>query len=615
MTYHFTLDPPRIKPPGEPDPLTTADPPPSSPPSPAHPPEPAAPGSVSPPRTPPGAAAIAEPGEDSELAAVSSREQWLRGQASGAYRFAIYTILGLVVGASIAAIEWVTIEVVLHRALHTHRWVQWLLPGLGLAIVAAIYRLRPGLTPSTSDDFIRAFHRDAGPDNKDLPPKLTSAMFTLGTGGALGLEGPAILTGSTFGRAISRLRPDALGPRGDRTLLVAGAAAAVAAVFKAPATGVLFALETPYRRDIARHALVPALISSAAAYITFVVLLGDHPLLDFAPAQITLRDELLGAVGLGLLGGGAARVLVTFFKRAKHLDDHLPLTARLPLAAVAIGLCVWATDSIAGTPLALGPGAEMTAEVVSETNLTVLALIALFALRALATGAALGAGGVGGVFIPLVVQGLLLGRIFETAFGVPSTGLYPVVGLAAVLGAGYRTPLAAVVFVAESTGRAEFVIPALIATAISQAVMGDAGISEGQVNERTGQLERRLQSRAINVAVTEMGAIGPETTLLEVVDRFGVHPAAPAVPVCTDESYVGLLVLHDVAAAILEHGIDATCGEAMRDVPAVADEDSAIEAARIMNDNDTAAVAVLDQAGRPCGVVSAMSLAGLPELD
>ena len=82
---------------------------------------------------------------------------------------------------------------------------------------------------------------------------------------------------------------------------------------------------------------------------------------------------------------------------------------------------------------------------------------------------------------------------------------------------------------------------------------------------------------------------------------------------CIRDSYVGLLVLHDVAAAMLEHGPEATCGQAMRNLPPVRLRESASEAARVMNDGDTAAVAVVDDNHHPCGVVSAMSLAGLAD--
>jgi CIC family chloride channel protein len=74
----------------------------------------------------------------------------------------------------------------------------------------------------------------------------------------------------------------------------------------------------------------------------------------------------------------------------------------------------------------------------------------------------------------------LVGRLVSGLFGVEMTTLFPVLGMAAFLGAGYRVPLAAVVFVAEFTGRATFVVPGLIAAVVAQVVMGGASISPYQ---------------------------------------------------------------------------------------------------------------------------------------
>ena len=209
---------------------------------------------------------------------------------------------------------------------------------------------------------------------------------------------------------------------------------------------------------------------------------------------------------------------------------------------------------------------------------------------------------------------MFLGRAVELIIGAPSTGLYPVIGLAAVLGAGYRTPLAAVMFVAETTGRAEFVIPALIATAIAQTVMGDDSVSQNQRSERQGQLERRLNEPASTVMIDDLGVITPDATLLDVIDGYGDRSRSFAIPV-GGPKYERLIVLHDLATAMLEHGPDAGVREAMRKLPPVNAEAPAIEAARLMNQHDTAAICVVDDDDCPVGVISTTSLAGITSVD
>ncbi len=533
--------------------------------------------------------------------------------ANGSVRFIVYASLGVAVGALVALLDWITVEVFLHAVLAAPPWQQMLAPLIGMLVVAAIRRVWPTAGSSTSDSYLTSYHSGHGSEVSSVGPKLLGSIATIGSGGALGMEGPSVLAGSTMGQWIGDRLPRVLGQRSRLVLVVAGAAAGVAAVFQAPATGVLFALESPYRRDISRHGLVAALIAAASSYLTFVLLLGEKRLLSFDPAEVTFRDEIMAALVLGLLAGLVGRVLAAVFKTAKHLDEWVSFRIRLMGAAAIFSGGLALTLELVEEPLTLGLGAETAVAVILDPAVTIWAICVLFALRVLATSATLSLGGVGGLFIPLVVQGLLLGRAVEILFDAPSTGLFPVIGLAAVLGSAYRTPLAAIVFVAETTGRAEFVIPALIATAISQALMGDRSVSDVQRGERATKLERNLAEACINLMEPDDLVLDPETSIADVVDQLedrgeitGIAVGAPG--------YQGLLVLHDLAGVIMAEGVDASVAAAMRDVPAVRHDAPAEEAARLMNDYDTAVVAVVDSSNRPVGVITPLSLAGLHQL-
>ena len=543
---------------------------------------------------------------------IESTNEGLEGVA----RFLVYASLGVGVGVVVVAIEWLAIEQMLHALIDAPLWLRVFAPGVGLVLTAIILRLAWNTEPSTSDAYVQAFHGSIELEPRRLGPKLAAALTTVGFGGAAGLEGPAVFAGANLGHWLGRRKLKVLGTRNHRLLLAAGAAAAVAAVFRAPATGVLFALETPFRRDIAKHALIPALVASAASYITFAIILGPGRLLFIQPAEVPLTDEVIGAVVIGLLAGLAARGIAVLFHFAKDVGKVAPVSVRLPVAAVSLAAAVLITDQLVDIPVSLGPGAESIVDIVLDPTISVWVIIALFFIRAVATSVTLGAGGVGGVFIPLVVQGLLLGRIVEVIFDAPSNGLYPVIGLAAVLGAGYRTPLAAVMFVAETTGRAEFVIPALLATAVSQSLMGEVSVSTVQVDERGGQLEARLRMSTEQVTIPFKDQVTASMRLLEVIDEIDETSGLGVIAVCDveDGSYIGLLVLADIAPCLMDHGMEAEVNLVMRDIPAVTQETPALEAARVMSDYNTAAVAVLDGGGRPVGVVTAASIAGLNDL-
>jgi CIC family chloride channel protein len=85
-----------------------------------------------------------------------------------------------------------------------------------------------------------------------------------------------------------------------------------------------------------------------------------------------------------------------------------------------------------------------------------------------------------GLFVPLVVAGALMGSFAGRAIGVANPTLFLVIGVAAALGAGYRVPLAAVMFVAEATGRPGFVVPGLLAAVGADLMMGSSAVTTYQ---------------------------------------------------------------------------------------------------------------------------------------
>ena len=297
-------------------------------------------------------------------------------------------------------------------------------------------------------------------------------------------------------------------------LLVAGAAAGVAAIFKAPATGTVFALEVPYQDDLARNMLLPAMVASAAGYLVFVGINGTTPLFPIqGTVDLTMRD-LVGAALLGVVAGLGARGFAWLLRRAKALSSG-PHPVLLALAAGATVAVLYVIGRIAtGESLVVGPGYEVIVWA-SQPGRSLWILVTVLGLRCLATSATVAGGGVGGLFIPLVVAGALAGA---TIGGVVNRGdlqLFIVVGVAAFLGAGYRVPLAAVMFVAETTGRASFIVPALLAAVAAELVMGHSSVTTYQRTAAPAAAERRRR----------VDAHRPTT---EAPAPRGVPPAAPA---------------------------------------------------------------------------------------
>jgi CIC family chloride channel protein len=390
-------------------------------------------------------------------------------------------LVGALTGVSVALFERIVVDGLLGPVLDLPLWALALAPTIGLVLAAAALRtVGGGASPATSDEFLRAFH-DPGYELglRAFAGRLVAAVATLGLGGAMGLEGPSLYLGATFGQQAQRRFRRVFRGADWNVLLVAGAAAGVAAIFKAPATGAVFALESPYENDLARRMLLPALVAAACGYLTFVAVNGTERLFPVAAEPAFDFRDLLGAVALGVVAGLAARLFASALRAAKAWTPAGGLVVRIAVAgAVLVGLFVGVRVA-AGESLTIGPGYDAITWALDPSHATWLVVVVLGA-RCLATVATVGGGGAGGLFIPLVVGGALAGRAVYGVIHTPDPSLFVVVGVASFLGAGYRVPLAAVMFVAETTGRPGFVVPGLLAAVAAELVMGRSSVTTYQ---------------------------------------------------------------------------------------------------------------------------------------
>jgi CIC family chloride channel protein len=401
-------------------------------------------------------------------------------------------LTGVLTGAAISLFEWLARDQLLLRIGDLPVGFEIGAPIVGLLLTAAILRwIGRGATPSTADEYIRNFHDDGHLlDLAPVPARVAGSVATLGLGGAMGYEGPSIYIGAAIGTWLQTRLARLFSREDAKVLMVCGAAAGVAAIFKAPATGLVFALEVPYHEDFARHMLVPAGIAAAASYLTFVAFSGTEPLFATTGSPPFDFRDLAGAALLGVLCGVGARLFTTAIVWAKRMTAAVSPWVRALAGGggmVGLGLLTHATYH---RPLTSGPGyaaIEWAFDPRRGLGLVVLLLV----LRALATILTVGGGGVGGLFIPLVIEGALMGRAVGGLFRSAATGgnFFPLIGVSAFLGAGYRVPLAGVMFAAESTGRPGFIVPGVIAAMIAQLFIGRASASPYHVARRDARGE------------------------------------------------------------------------------------------------------------------------------
>lgn len=397
-------------------------------------------------------------------------------------------VTGAVTGFAVALFDHIVVEMLFERVLEGPVWMGAMMPAVGLMVAAILLRfVGRGTTPATSDEYIRAFHDpEYVLSTRHLIARIGASIATLGSGGPMGLEGPSLYGGAAIGSMLQRRLPAPFRGSDGRTLLVAGAAAGVAAIFKAPATGAIFAIEVPFRNELARRMLLPALVASASGYLAFVAINGTDPILRTVSDHRFGFRELFAALLIGALCAIGARAFAKLTRLAKRFSERTGvvrvLSMGLALAAI-FAVTYWLTGEhfsfSDGYELSIGSGYEILDWLVSARPGLWL-LVSLFVLRSMATAATLAGGGVGGLFIPLVVGGSLVGQAVGQVIDPNDPELHRLIGMAAFLGAGYRVPLAGVMFVAETTGKPGFIVPSLFAAVTAELVMGGQSITAYQ---------------------------------------------------------------------------------------------------------------------------------------
>ncbi len=193
---------------------------------------------------------------------------------------------------------------------------------LGFVLTGLIMRyLTPDPNRHSTEEIINSYHEHQGDINfRPFWFKLAAAATTVGFGGSAALEGPSIYGGGSIGSWLwTRIGGVKLTDADRRLMLISGAAAGMAAVFRAPLTGLIFALEMPYRDDLAHEALLPSLIASVVSYATLVAIMGSEPLFGFIGRQKFARD-----------GPGLVRVAGSDLRAGRDgVRDNLPPLAHL----------------------------------------------------------------------------------------------------------------------------------------------------------------------------------------------------------------------------------------------------------------------------------------------
>ena len=311
-----------------------------------------------------------------------------------------------------------------------------------------------------------------------LVKSLASAV-SIGSGAAVGREGPIIQIGSALGSTVGQL---VRMPPGQRiTLVAAGAGAGIAATFNTPIGGVMFAIEM-MMPEVSALTFLPVAIATGTATFIGRFFFGPEPAFS-VPSLAPLAVDASSAIALGLYAvlGALTGVAAAGFIRTLHLFEDGFQRLRNPYARHAagmllLGLLIYALQLAFGHYYVEGVGyATVQAILVGGLSLASLLLLLFFG-KLLATSLSLGSGASGGIFSPSLFMGATLGGAFAAALGalhlpvaihIPS---FAMVGMGAMVGGGTGAVMTAVTMIFEMTRDYDIVMPMIVAVAVSVGV-------------------------------------------------------------------------------------------------------------------------------------------------
>jgi chloride channel protein, CIC family len=293
--------------------------------------------------------------------------------------------------------------------------------------------------------------------------KPIASAIAIGTGGPFGAEGPIIMTGGACGSICAQLFNLSADER--KTLLVAGAAAGMAAVFDAPLAAILLGIEV-LLFEWRPRSFVPVAAAVAVATIVRVPLLGSGPVFPTPTGALHLDA---GTYALCVVAGAAAAVLALISTTLVYFSEDC--FARLPIHWMwwpAIGGVIIGVGGLI-VPQALGVGYNVI-EAELNGSITLHLIVGILIVKTLIWSLSLGSGTSGGVLAPLLMIGAALGGLEAQVFPAVGAGFWPLIGLAAILAAAMRSPLTGVIFAVELTHRYEALLPLLIGAAAAYAI-------------------------------------------------------------------------------------------------------------------------------------------------
>jgi len=314
---------------------------------------------------------------------------------------------------------------------------------------------------------------------------IITSMLTVGFGGSVGLEGPTVATGGAIGANVGKLFN--LDYNQKVILLGSASAGAMAAIFKAPIAGVVFALEV-IMIDLTTRSIIPILLASVSGSLTSFLFFGQNVLYPFKVESLFEISQVPYFIVLGIFTG---LIAVYFTKMYSYIETLFAKLSKKRVRLIVGGLSLGAllflfpslygegfetiNSSLTGDYSYLFKG-NIFFESSDNTIILLVMFLAIILLKVVAASITFGAGGVGGIFAPTLFMGANAGLFLAIMFNNLnisdiSASNSALVGMAGLIAGVLQAPLTGIFLIGDITHGYELFIPLMITATVSYATV------------------------------------------------------------------------------------------------------------------------------------------------
>jgi len=460
-------------------------------------------------------------------------------------------------------------------------WRAIFFPALGAGI--AVFLVRSLMHDSAGhgvSDVIKAIAMGSeGLRRRMIFSRFFGSFLTVGSGGSTGLEGPIVSIGAALGSTLGRWLN--MNERHKKLLVGYGAAGAVAGIFNAPLTGLIFSLEIIIG-EWTYLTILPTIIAAVSATELSRWITGNKIAFFQEIAGFSLTS-LLACFVLGALTG----VISILFTRSLLLWEKF---------FTKVSLHHWIRAAIGGLfvgtlgffmPEVLSEGYSATQVFLTDSIRPELAFVLLFVLlKFLACGMTLGSGGIGGVFAPSLVIGSGVGLAFGMIMhslpldGVAEDAAFALAGMAGMVAGVMHGPLTGIFLVMEVTRGYSMILPLMLTASSAMVVSSFFEIGSVYTQDliKQGSLIKRGTDRYLlhhlnigDILDKDFITIREDLLLRNFIEEFKKARRNYFPVLNKEKKCVGVVFLDDIRPHLFDRSLYdlVTMGSVMRNLPLI----------------------------------------------